>query len=149
MHTFLHITSKVTAPEPPALRQGMPTQEAFEADVEMPLFLFLFCSLPLFFGTSQLRVCSAYQASDPAPDPSALWQGMPTRRRLRRMCRCPCSFLFCSLSVSVATDQASDPAPDPSALRQGMPTQEAFEADVEMPLAHLLDHLQEKNRKLK
>ena len=28
-----------------------------------------------------------------------------------------------------------------------MPTQEAFEADVEMPLSHLLDHLQEKNRK--
>ena len=30
---------------------------------------------------------------------------------------------------------------------QGMPTQEAFEADVEMPLSHLLDHLQERGRK--
>ena len=30
---------------------------------------------------------------------------------------------------------------------QGMPTSEPFEADVEMPLAHLLDHLQDKSRK--
>ena len=37
--------------------------------------------------------------------------------------------------------------PQAIAHMQGMPTSEAFEADVEMPLSHLLDHLQDRSRK--